>query len=272
MEHREFDIRLRVGREPLQARIRVPTAPLSLLEMLPIVQRLSDAATQVAQREASAVGRAVRCGPGCGACCRQLVPIAIPEAVGLLGVVDGLEAGHRRRVEARFQAAGERLRSAGLEDRVLAGGSEADAASRRALGLDYFALGIACPFLEDESCSIYEQRPLACREYLVTSDPSYCQQPRANSVQTVEMPQRFSLIFRRFVAGCLPRHANWMPLILALDDRVVDRAGVEAYRVPGHTLLERFLQNLIPGSAASSNDPRSPLPPRLDPGTVPTKD
>jgi len=270
VEHREFDIRLRVGREPLQARIRVPTAPLSLVEMLPIVQGLSGAAAQVAQREASAMGRSVRCGPGCGACCRQLVPIAIPEAVALLRVVDGLEAGHRRRVEARFQAAGERLRSAGLDDRLRAGGSEPDEASRRALGLDYFALGIACPFLEDESCSIYEQRPLACREYLVTSDPTHCRQPNADAVETVQMPQRLSLIFRRFVAGCLPRHATWIPLILAVDDRVVDRAGVEAYRVPGHSLLERFLRSLLPDSAAASNDAEG-LAPRPESGTVPTK-
>jgi Fe-S-cluster containining protein len=38
----------------------------------------------------------------------------------------------------------------------------------------YFALGIPCPFLEDESCSIHPQRPLICREYLVTSDPALC--------------------------------------------------------------------------------------------------
>ena len=38
----------------------------------------------------------------------------------------------------------------------------------------YFALGVACPFLVDGSCGIRPVRPLACREYLVTSDPAYC--------------------------------------------------------------------------------------------------
>jgi hypothetical protein len=33
----------------------------------------------------------------------------------------------------------------------------------------YFLQGVACPFLEAESCGIHPDRPLACREYLVTS-------------------------------------------------------------------------------------------------------
>lgn len=32
----------------------------------------------------------------------------------------------------------------------------------------------ACPFLKDNECSIYEDRPLACRAYHVVSDPKLC--------------------------------------------------------------------------------------------------
>jgi Fe-S-cluster containining protein len=35
-----------------------------------------------------------------------------------------------------------------------------------------------CPFLEDESCSIHPDRPLVCREYLVTSPAELCAGPR----------------------------------------------------------------------------------------------
>ncbi len=42
----------------------------------------------------------------------------------------------------------------------------------------YFHLGIACPFLEDESCSIHADRPISCREYLVTSPAVNCADPK----------------------------------------------------------------------------------------------
>lgn len=52
------------------------------------------------------------------------------------------------------------------------------AAEAEALGMAderaYFALGIPCPFLVDDSCGIHPARPLACREYVVASDPTHC--------------------------------------------------------------------------------------------------
>ena len=38
----------------------------------------------------------------------------------------------------------------------------------------YYALRMPCPFLEDEHCTIYEERPAACRELLVTSAAELC--------------------------------------------------------------------------------------------------
>lgn len=32
----------------------------------------------------------------------------------------------------------------------------------------------ACVFLENNECSVYEDRPIACRKYFVTSDPKIC--------------------------------------------------------------------------------------------------
>jgi hypothetical protein len=35
-------------------------------------------------------------------------------------------------------------------------------------------LNIACPFLMNKRCSIYAERPLACRNYVVLNDPAEC--------------------------------------------------------------------------------------------------
>lgn len=68
---------------------------------------------------------------------------------------------------------------------------------REALGLEYFALGIPCPFLVDESCSIHQDRPLACREFLVMSPPEYCADPAGRRVEAVNLPVRLSNILAR---------------------------------------------------------------------------
>jgi Fe-S-cluster containining protein len=69
-------------------------------------------------------------------------------------------------VRARFADSLRRLDEAGLKARLAeAGDAGAQGATVRTLSLEAFALGIACPFLEDEACSIYADRPLACRQH-----------------------------------------------------------------------------------------------------------
>jgi hypothetical protein len=58
---------------------------------------------------------------------------------------------------------------------------------RGTLSLEYLALGIACPFLEDESCSIHAERPLACRQHLVTSPARNYQKPTRESISRVAL-------------------------------------------------------------------------------------
>ena len=100
-------------------------------------------------------------------------------------------------------------------DELLDTGRIADGTARN-VGLSYFSLGIPCPFLEDESCSIYHDRPVVCREYLVTSPAINCASPSPESVQRVPLPFRIWTA----VAACAERRGDakylpWVPLSLA---------------------------------------------------------
>jgi hypothetical protein len=126
------------------------------------------------------------------------------------------------------------------------------------LGLDYFALGIPCPFLEDESCSIYADRPLACREYLVSSEPANCSRPEAAAVAVIEVPRRLSMLLFDLSAEDLPDGPAWLPLALALDETLFDAAAAGAATRPGPALFERVIAFLAclytgpPGDRAAS--------------------
>jgi Fe-S-cluster containining protein len=154
-------------------------------------------------------GRAISCTKGCGACCRQVVPLSPPEAFMMADLFAGTRLPRRNTLALRFTAAAESLRQADLADRLLAT-PESDEALWE-LARQYFLLNIPCPFLEDESCSIHPYRPSMCREYLVTSPAGWCRQPFANPIQRVGVSVRLSKSLAR---ECEPQ---LIPLTLALE-------------------------------------------------------
>jgi len=257
--YEDRDVTLRIGRERVRLQLRIPKAPLSLPDFLPIVAALTDLTVAVAGREAQDAGRPVRCGPRCGACCRQLVPISPPEAIRLRATVAKLDPDHRGRVLDRFEAIKRRLADEGLATPVRTAfrPQDGDRPDRRTVGLAYFALGLACPFLEEESCSIHPDRPLACREYLVSSDPIGCTGAAgAEPVMIVEVPRRLSALFallsHRLLADRFGPTPTWLALVEALDEERFDTATVVGFSLPGPELFDRLLQRLAETPGAGS--------------------
>jgi Fe-S-cluster containining protein len=240
----DFDLTLRIGVERLHIRTRIPQADMSIPEFLPVIQSLTDAVVAAAARGVARSRRRISCGPGCGACCRQLVPVAEAEAVHLAGVLAGLGADRRARVLERLRAARERLTGSGLATELHSAERGQSPMDRRELGLRYFRLGIPCPFLEDESCSIHPHRPLACREYLVTSDPRHCAHPEKGRVETVELPRRPSALLYRFGDGAGAAPARWMALPLALERAWGSGERGEGEAFPAPELFQRFVFRL----------------------------
>jgi Fe-S-cluster containining protein len=204
---------LKIADTPVELEVRVPANPVRATKMLPVFQQLTNAVVAVGVSKAEAAGEQISCTKGCGACCRQLVPVAESEAYQLQALVQELPEPRRALLQARFAAAQEQLQAAGLLTKILFPG-ELSVEERRRIGLDYFRQGIACPFLEDESCSIHADRPLACREYLVTSPAAHCAAPSAETVHCVALPGSVSQVVQRLTAT---REVRWLPLILALD-------------------------------------------------------
>jgi Fe-S-cluster containining protein len=204
---------LTISGTQVELEVTVPAKPMRSSKMLPVFQQLTNAIVDVGVRNAEAAGENISCTKGCGACCRQLVPIAESEAYQLQELVNEMPEPRRATIQARFAAAQEKLQQADLLTKILFPG-ELSVEEKRRLGLEYFRQGIACPFLEDESCGIHPDRPLACREYLVTSPAEHCAQPSAETVQCVAMPGSVGQAVRTLVAT---RAVNWVPLILALE-------------------------------------------------------
>jgi Fe-S-cluster containining protein len=196
-----------VGGEQLPLELCVPAGPVTVETLLPILRGLSSLFSDRAAARAEAAGRPISCRAGCGACCRQLVALAPSEARALARLVDAMPDPRRTMIRQRFDAALQQLGD--LIDRMPTGTEE----ERTELSFEYFKLGIACPFLENESCSIHPDRPMACREYLVSSPAENCRAPRPGNTD------KLALDAYPLPALVEVEARGWVTLILALRFR-----------------------------------------------------
>ena len=178
--------------------------------LLPILQQLTDAIVNIAEQRAIENHSPVTCSKGCDACCRQMVPITTTEAHALAHLLQQLPTDHATRIRTRFQKNLTAIHRAGLLNN-LNNRHSLPPDQLAQLDRDYFSQQLPCPFLEDRACSIHPHRPLACREFLVTSNPKHCADPASGHIHQVQLGAKLSL-------ALLATDQNpWLPLILALD-------------------------------------------------------
>jgi Fe-S-cluster containining protein len=222
-----------------RAMLTVPPRPLRLPELAWNFLGLSNKLTDMGVAREERSGRTVSCQKGCGACCRQLVPLSPPEAWMLADLVAGMPEPRRSEARAAFAEAAATLETAGLKAPLL--GRIERASQMTALALDYFRLGIACPFLKEESCSIHPSRPSICREYLVTSPAENCGQLGRRPVDRIPVNVRLSEALSNLTAKLLDKEAEVIPMTLALE-------WAEAHREDGRRTWDA--RTLIEGLAA----------------------
>ncbi len=232
---------LNISGERFEMHVTVPAAPTRARRMLPVFQSLADSLVGIGINQAEAEGGTISCKKGCGACCRWLVPLAEMEAHHIRDVLESLPEPRRSEVRARFEDGYARLQAAGLLEQ-LEHPERFSFDEMQAFGMEYVRQGIACPFLEDESCSIHPERPIACREYLVTSPAEHCAAPSAETVRSVELPGKVSIALCRLTQDSSKTYIPWVPLILA--PRWTDAHPDETTPRPGTEILREVFEHL----------------------------
>ena len=216
-------IHLQVLGQERELRFEVGTGPRPVTDLLGPARELGQRISQIAVEQVESEGSRVSCKLGCAACCRQLVPVSAVEAVSLAAVVAAMPKERRDEVRRRFAAAVLRLEAAGLLETRARKGREA-LVSNAAPGESpwenvsqrYFDLQLACPFLVDEACGIYEERPLVCREYLVTTPAEWCDELSSRAV-AVPRPARMGEVLTDPANALLGTKSPMIPLPLALE-------------------------------------------------------
>ncbi|HAP39690.1 MAG: YkgJ family cysteine cluster protein [Nitrospira sp.] len=218
VEH--FEISLRTPCGEVSTAVGVPTSVVPVTAILPLMRSLGEEVQALELTRVRQTGHTVSCQKGCAACCRMLVPISAPEAFALANRIDRLDQPERDRLLTKLDLAQQQLAQAGILTQLSALAESSDSPSDEAiepLNKAYYALRMPCPFLDNEACSIYEDRPAACRELAVTSPATDCQDMTSRTIRPVPVAVRISTTLSLLwgdLTGTVPR---LIPLPLAVD-------------------------------------------------------
>jgi Fe-S-cluster containining protein len=176
----------------------------------------------------------------------MLVPLSVPEAFALQASIERLPPERQNHLMARLDAAKLRLQESQIWDHLQAVSESRTPPTDETLeplNQAYYALRLPCPFLEEEQCSIYEERPAACRELLVTSPAEFCQDLTDPRIRPLPLSLRISTALGLLWAELTGTAARLVPLPVALDWAARHRE--ERRRTwPGTELLDKALDKL----------------------------
>jgi Fe-S-cluster containining protein len=241
-----FDIAVNTPAGRLNTVLDVPTGFVPITSIVPLTRRLGEEILKLEEHRSRTSGHAVSCRMGCAACCRMLVPLSPPEAFSLLEYVEQLPDERRAALERKLEASKATLAAHGLLDPLQ---TVADAETPvpdeklEPINRAYYALRHPCPFLEHEMCSIYEARPAACRELLVTSPAQLCDDLVENAVEPVPVSVRIGTVLGLVWAGASGTAPRLIPLPLALDWAKRHREAAKK-QWAGSDLIDRMLDTL----------------------------
>ena len=215
-----FEIAVNTPAGRLTTTLDVPTGFVPITSIVPVTRRLGEEMLKLEELRSRETGHSISCRMGCAACCRMLVPLSPPEAFALRDYIMQLPEDRQSALRQKIADSKATLASHDLLSRLQ---EVADATSPipdeelDPINRAYYALRHPCPFLENEICSIYEARPAACRELLVTSPAALCDNFVENPVTPLPVSVRIGTVLGLLWGSVTDSSPRLIPLPLALD-------------------------------------------------------
>ena len=175
--------------EVVDIRISAAQRQATLADIVPFARTLSTKLVSVVLDKLRKEQKFVPCCKGCSACCRHcLVPLSVPEVFHMRQEVLDMPADQSRAVLKSCLDAAKTILDGKLESFDLNSSTTNAPDQINQLSSWYAGLKLPCPLLSDELCTIYEQRPMACREHFVTDSASLCETEQMDEPNVVMMP------------------------------------------------------------------------------------
>lgn len=240
-----FDRRIRYSIDIAEKQAR-------LADIVPIARTVSSKIAVTVLKKLSDDGEIVPCSKGCSACCHYLTSLSIPEVFRLSDELLAMPAESGRAILESYLEAAKKILDNLPEDFDIAeptGINDQSQMSR--LSSWYAGLKLACPFLSDDLCTMYEQRPTACRENIVTGSAEMCEVEGQDGTQVVKVPVSATEALAQLAAELEQSsvEAVMLPLALPWAEENQQRGG---RTWPATMMVERFV-NILKEMASKSS-------------------
>jgi len=223
-----------------------------LADIVPAARAISAKITDIATEQIYCQRGHIPCHKGCPACCSYLVSLSIPEVFCFSREVF-LKPKHlsshilRTYLLAASQIIKHRLPSPPAEQS--SPDESANFSELHSLSDWYASLNLVCPFMYNNQCVIYQQRPLVCREHFVTGSAQGCKGGRGEA-QVVELPVRMANVLCQFTRElCAADGAVMIPLALAWYEKNKELAE---RTWPAVKMVELFIE-IVKASAVKNS-------------------
>lgn len=227
---------LDVAGKTVQFRIDVAAKQATLADMVPLARALSTKVALVVLDSLRENKKNVPCCKGCSACCSYLIPMSVPEVFRLREELSAMPTDYSSRILRSCLDTAERILDNKFE-------SEDEQPKMNNVSEWYSGLEQACPFLSDELCTLYDQRPLACREHIITGQSFFCQPEHKGEPNVVPMPVSILEVMGKLSAELEQSEieAVMLPLAFAWAEDNLHRAE---HTWPAVTMIKRFAEIL----------------------------
>lgn len=221
--------------------IGVADRQAGLVDMVPLARTISTKLALTVLDSLGKNGQYVPCCKGCSACCSCLIPLSVPEVFCLREELLTMPTDDSSRVLPSCLKTAERIldnfpQTFCSEDFCSKGQSSIGQINKWYAGLE-----LVCPFLSEGLCSLYEQRPLACREHIVTDSVFFCKADHKGEPNVVQMPVSILEVLGLLTAELEQSdvEAIMLPLAFAWAEDNLQRSRVTWHAV---TMVECFLE------------------------------
>lgn len=172
--------------------IAVRDSDATLADIVPMARSLSTKIGQAVLRNLSSRGLPIPCSKACSAaCCYHPIPLSVPEVLCLVEEVKMMPAQQHQDFVQSCRKIAERIRQ--LLPEYFVSHKSINVNNIKSSQFDelsdwYNSLEQPCPFLRDNLCTIYEQRPAICRDWFVTGSSNQCRVGGSHKVRALKMP------------------------------------------------------------------------------------
>lgn len=178
---------IKVFGKELDFAINVTGREAALSDIVPAARKISNKITNAIVQGLNEDDINVPCRKGCCSCCSSLIPMPVPEVFRMREELLSMPNKSSNRILRRSINSAVRILKKTNRSEYLKDFSKPGKNNVNDLNKWYGELHEVCPLLSGGVCLLYEQRPIACREHIVTGTADLCRQDKLSKPNVVSM-------------------------------------------------------------------------------------